>query len=91
MSNRIVNDPAAAGWELDTNTGYWMWTASGGASYDDTELRGLISDNSDRITALEGATVDAYTKAESDAKYVPKVGDTTISGTLTANNLVATG
>ena len=55
MSERAINDPTVAGWELDPDTGYWMWGASGGSggSYDDTEVRGLISDNSDRITALE--------------------------------------
>ena len=65
MSNRVINDPAAAGWALDPSTGYWMWAASGGGgdSYDDTEVRGLISDNataistnSDRITTLENDT-----------------------------------
>ena len=53
MSERAISDPAVAGWELNPDTGYWMWAASGGASYDDTEVRGLISDNSDRIDALE--------------------------------------
>jgi len=63
-------------------------------SYDDTEVRGLIADNTARIDALEaggggGGAVDAYTKAESDAKYVPKSGNTTISGTLYATDFVA--
>ena len=31
------------------------------------------------------------TKAESDSKYVPKSGDTTITGTLTATDMVASG
>ena len=38
--------------------------------------------------ALNGAS---YTKAESDGAYVPKTGDTTINGTLTAKDWVATG
>ena len=90
MSQRVINDPAASGWELDPSTGYWMW-AAGGSGYDDTEVRGLIADNAARIDALEqgGVAVDAYTKSESDAKYVPKSGDTTISGTLTATDFVA--
>ena len=50
MSKRIISDPTAAGWELDPSTGYWMRSGGG---YDDTEVRGLISDNSDRIDALE--------------------------------------
>jgi hypothetical protein len=38
--------------------------------------------------ALVGAS---YTKSESDGAYVPKTGDTTINGTLTAKDMVATG
>ena len=38
--------------------------------------------------ALNGAS---YTKSESDSAYVPKAGDTTINGTLTAKDMVATG
>ena len=38
--------------------------------------------------ASGGGSVDAYTKAESDGKYVPKSGNTTISGTLTATDFV---
>ena len=38
--------------------------------------------------ALNGAS---YTKSESDGAYVPKAGDTTINGTLTAKDMVATG
>ena len=90
MTTRVINDPTVAGWELDPSTGYWMWGAgSGGGSYDDTEVRGLIADNTTRIDALEAGAVDAYTKAESDGKYVPKSGNTTIAGTLTATDFVA--
>jgi len=91
MSNRIVNDPAAAGWELDPSTGYWMWAASGGDSYDDTEVRGLISDNataisdnSDRITALENDTGGGYWVEESPGVIV-------YTGTAKAADVVATG
>jgi hypothetical protein len=38
--------------------------------------------------SLVGAS---YTKSESDGAYVPKTGDTTINGTLTAKDVVATG
>ena len=84
MSERAINDPAVAGWELDPDTGYWMWTASGGASYDDTEVRGLISDNSDRIDALENDTGGDYWVEESPGviKY---------TGTAKATDMVATG
>lgn len=77
MSKRIVDDPSQHGW-TDVG-GKWMWagSGSGGGSYDDTELRGLIANNADGV--LQNATdiaalqalphVDAYTKAESDNKY----------------------
>lgn len=100
MSERIVTDPSQHGW-VEVN-GKWMWGASDGSgdSYDDTEVRGLISANTtaisgldSRVTALEsaGGGGDAYTKAESDAKYVPKSGNTTIAGKITATDLQATG
>ena len=38
MSERVINDPAAGGWELNPDTGYWMWAAGGGSIQDgDTE------------------------------------------------------
>ena len=70
MSERAIADPSQHGWvEVD---GKWKWDAAsggGGESYDDAELRGLIStnasaistnasgisDNSDRIDALESS------------------------------------
>ena len=99
MSERAISDPTVAGWELNPDTGYWMWAAGGGGGYDDAEVRGLIADNANGVSqnasdiaALQAQPqVDAYTKTESDAKYVPKSGDTTITGTLTATDMVATG
>lgn len=49
MSKRVISDPTVAGWELDPATGYWMWSGAGSA-YDDTELRSLISANTDLIS-----------------------------------------
>ena len=60
--------------------------ALNGASYTKSESDGkyqLIGNY-----ALNGAS---YTKAESDGAYVPKTGDTTVNGTLTAKDMVATG
>ena len=82
---------------LDQEYKRWIWDGNKWAvmtltDYDDAEVRSLISANSTRIDALENAPpVDAYTKAESDGAYVPKTGDTTINGTLTAKDMVATG
>jgi hypothetical protein len=92
MSERVISDPTVAGWELNPDTGYWMWAAGSGGSYDDTEVRGLIatnasniSGNSDRITALEnntGGGGDSFWVEESPGviKY---------SGTAKATDLVA--
>ena len=91
MSNRIVNDPAAAGWTLDPATGYWMWSAGsgggggGGGSYDDTEVRGLISDNSDRITALENDTGGGSFWVEESPGVIK------YTGTAKATDVIATG
>ena len=97
MSERVVDNPANHGW-TDAGGGKWAWTGTG-TSYDDTEIRGLIadnasdiSDNASDIAALQAQPhVDAYSKTESDSNYVPKSGDTTITGTLTATDMVATG
>jgi hypothetical protein len=94
MSERVISDPTVAGWELNPDTGYWMWAAGseGGGSYDDTEVRGLIatnasniSSNSDRIAALEnntGGGGDSFWVEESPGviKY---------TGTAKATDLVA--
>ena len=38
MSERVISDPTVAGWELNPDTGYWMWAAGGGSIQDgDTE------------------------------------------------------
>ena len=89
MSERAIADPSQHGWkEVD---GKWMWGGSG-SGYDDSEIRGLIADNASDIADLQAQPqVDAYTKTESDGRYVPKTGDTTITGTLTATDMVATG
>ena len=90
MSERVISDPTAGGWELDPATGYWMWTVNIG-EYDDAEVRGLIadntsdiSDNSDRITALENDTGGSFWVEESP-------GVITYTGTAKATTLVGTG
>lgn len=54
MSERVVDNPANHGW-VDAGGGKWKWSGTG-TSYDDTEIRGLISDNataiSDNATAI---------------------------------------
>ena len=46
MSERVISDPSVAGWELDANTGYWMWAAGGsggGGSIQDGDTEGQIT------------------------------------------------
>lgn len=88
MSERAINDPTVAGWELDPDTGYWMWGASGGGSYDDTEVRGLISDNSDRIDALEAG---GGSGGGGGFWVEESPGVITYTGTAKATDMVATG
>lgn len=82
MSQRVIADPTVAGWKLNPDTGYWMW-AAGTGGYDDTEVRGLIANNSSRLDALE-ADGGGFWVEESPGviKY---------TGTAKATDMVATG
>ena len=98
MSERAINDPTVAGWELNPDTGYWMWAAGsgGGSGYDDAEVRGLIaantsaisantsdiSDNSGRIDALENAGGGSLWTDNGD-------GSISYSGTAKATDFIA--
>ncbi len=66
MSERVINDPTVAGWELDSNTGYWMWAAGGGGSIQDGDTEG-------QITTWDG------TEWTPEGAVVVEVNDTTIS------------
>jgi hypothetical protein len=57
-----------------------------GASYTKAE-----SDNKWQPSGNYALVGASYTKSESDSAYVPKTGNTTINGTLTAKDMVATG
>ena len=98
MSKRVINDPTVAGWELNPATGYWMWAAGsggGGGSYDDTEVRGLISANTaligDNATAISGNSVrldalEAGGGGGGDLWTDNGDGTITFSGVAKANN-----
>jgi len=47
MSQRVIDDPAAAGWELNPDTGYWMWKGEEGTG-------GLWEQNGDDIYYSDG-------------------------------------
>jgi hypothetical protein len=49
MSQRIIDDPAAAGWEFDSDTGYWMWKGEEGTG------GGLWEQNGDDIYYSDGS------------------------------------
>ena len=106
MSERIVDNPANHGW-LDIGGGKWKWAGTGTSYDDTEIRGLIADNASDIADLQALPHVDAYTKAESDAafqpkgdysvgththsEYVPKSGNTTINGTLTAKDMVATG
>lgn len=98
MSKRVISDPTVAGWELDPATGYWMWSGAGSA-YDDTELRGLISANTDLIsdnaTAISenSERLDALEADSGGASFWEEESPGVIkyTGTAKATTLIGTG
>ena len=45
MSARVIDNPELIGWELDPNTGRWMWTGgsgSGGGGIEEAPVDSLI-------------------------------------------------
>ena len=45
MSTRVIDNPELIGWELDPNTGRWMWTGgsgSGGGGIEEAPVDSLI-------------------------------------------------
>jgi hypothetical protein len=67
MSQRIIDDPAAAGWEFDSDTGYWMWKGEegtgGGGSIQDGDTEGQITTwDGDEWTPEGAVVVDASGK-----------------------------
>ena len=59
MSERAINDPTVAGWELNPDTGYWMWAAEGGGggSIQDGDTEGQITTWDGTEWTPEGAVV----------------------------------
>jgi hypothetical protein len=56
MSERVISDPTVAGWELNPDTGYWMW-AAGGGSIQDGDTEGQITTWDGTEWTPEGAVV----------------------------------
>ena len=56
MSERVISDPTIAGWELNPDTGYWMW-AAGGGSIQDGDTEGQITTWDGTEWTPEGAVV----------------------------------
>jgi hypothetical protein len=62
MSERVISDPTVAGWELNPDTGYWMW-AAGGGSIQDGDTEGQITTwDGDEWTPEGAVVVDASGK-----------------------------
>lgn len=57
MSERVISDPTVAGWELNPDTGYWMWAAGGGGSIQDGDTEGQITTWDGDEWTPEGAVV----------------------------------
>jgi hypothetical protein len=61
MSERVISDPTVAGWELNPDTGYWMWAAAsgggGGGSIQDGDTEGQITTWSGDEWTPDGAVV----------------------------------
>jgi hypothetical protein len=53
MTAKVISDPSLLGWELDANTGRWMWVGGGTA-----ELEANIADNALAISANTNAIAD---------------------------------
>jgi hypothetical protein len=63
MSERVISDPTVAGWELNPDTGYWMWAAGSdgsGGSIQDGDTEGQITTwDGDEWTPEGSVVVDA--------------------------------
>ena len=64
MSQRVIDDPELAGWELNPDTGYWMWKGEEGTGglWEQNgapviDAKGLIS----TLSTLRNATKDETT------------------------------
>ena len=53
MTAKVISDTSLLGWELDANTGRWMWVGGGTA-----ELEANIADNALAISANTNAIAD---------------------------------
>jgi hypothetical protein len=54
MTARIIDDPSTVGWELDPDTGRWMWTGAGSGS--DSAGAGMViqpDEPTDPVTGLQ--------------------------------------
>jgi hypothetical protein len=56
MKEKVIADPTVAGWEYDSASGYWMWSAEGG-SIQDGDIEGQITTWSGAEWTPEGAVV----------------------------------
>ena len=74
MSERVINDPAAGGWELNPATGYWMWSGGGG-SIQDGDTEGQITTWDGTEWTPEGAVVVADGKVGINADAVTQGGE----------------
>jgi hypothetical protein len=88
MSERVISDPTVAGWELNPDTGYWMW-AAGGGSIQDGDTEGQITTWDGAEWTPEGAVVvdaDGDTTLSSNRVYVGSEANSQIQFMKSSNN-----
>jgi hypothetical protein len=85
MSQRVIDDPAAAGWEFDADTGYWMWKGEEGTGglweqngddiyYEDGDVNIGRSDSADAVVGVGGESITA---SFNNGLYIARTGITT--------------
>jgi hypothetical protein len=103
MSERVISDPTIAGWELNPDTGYWMWAAGGGSDLSDyytkseSDVRYLQSETDptvpDHVKSISTADIDKWNNPPSgggESFWVEESpGVIKYAGTAKATDLVA--
>lgn len=90
MSTRVIDNPELIGWELDPNTGRWMWTGgsgSGGGGIEEAPVDGLVYGRQDaawtEVVAGSGLTYTLPVSLRSGDVQLPLTVDGTKLAVMT--------
>ena len=90
MSARVIDNPELIGWELDPNTGRWMWTGgsgSGGGGIEEAPVDGLVYGRQDaawtEVVAGSGLTYTLPVSLRSGDVQLPLTVDGTKLAVMT--------